>query len=166
MAESRHIVHSFPPIINDNSLILILGSAPSVMSEQMGFYYMHPQNRFWKMMGTILDIPFTILTLQEKIIALNESKIALYDSVSECDIEGSSDAKMSNVKPANIPKLIENTDIRIILANGALSYSTIIKHYPHLSDMCVKMPSTSPANAIWSLQRLTDYWGSVISRYL
>lgn len=166
MSEFRHVVHSFSPIIDNTSRILILGSTPSIKSEEFGFYYMHPLNRFWKIMEVVLNLPLTLLTPQEKTTALNASKIALYDSVSECDIHGSSDAKMYNIKPTNIPKLIENTDIRIILANGALSYSTIIKYYPHLSSMCVKMPSTSPANAIWSLQRLTEYWGSVISRYL
>lgn len=166
MVEFRHVVHNFAPILDKDSRILILGSTPSIKSEEFGFYYMHPLNRFWKMMEVILDLPLTKLTPQEKSIALKASKIALYDSVSECDIQGSSDAKMYNIKPTNIPKLIENTDIQSIIANGALSYSTIIKYYPHLSSMCVKMPSTSPANAIWSLQKLTEYWGSVISRYL
>lgn len=166
MSELRHVVHSFSPIIENTSRILILGSTPSIKSEELGFYYMHPLNRFWKMMEIILDRPFCTLSTQEKTTTLKASKIALYDSVSECDIQGSSDAKMYNIKPTNIPKLIENTDIQILLANGALSYSTIIKYFPHLSSMCVKMPSTSPANAIWSLQKLTEYWGCVISRYL
>lgn len=101
----RHVKHPFPAVTSQNARILILGSVPSVKSVENNFYYMHPQNRFWRVLSRIFDEDFTAMQTQEKIAALHRHGIALYDSVEECDIQSSKDSAISNVIPADIEKL-------------------------------------------------------------
>jgi hypoxanthine-DNA glycosylase len=161
--QSRHVVHSFPPIINAESEILILGSVPSVKSAQAGFYYMHPQNRFWRIMSAVTGEDLTSADNAIKTAALLKRRIALYDSVYECDIEGSSDSAVSNIVPADIPALISSAPIKKILCNGAFSYNTLTKAYPPLAAAAIKMPSTSPANASFSFDKLLRVWSDALS---
>lgn len=154
----RHIKHPFGPVIDKNCTVLILGSVPSVKSVEHNFYYMHPQNRFWTVMANVLNENLKGAEISERKATLIKHRVALYDSVEECDIEGSSDSKISNVIPADIPALISGTQIKRILCNGAASYANLCKYHPELVGITEKLPSTSPANAAFSIDRLIEIW--------
>lgn len=158
----RHVKHSFPVIVDENSRILILGSVPSVKSVEYNFYYMHPLNRFWQVLSRLLGEDFTAMNAEQKTRALKAHNVALYDSVEECDIEGSKDNKISNAIPANIPALMQNSKIEHIFCNGKASYNYLIKFYPQLASVTTLLPSTSPANAVYSLEKLTEKWKVVL----
>ncbi|MDE6302259.1 MAG: DNA-deoxyinosine glycosylase, partial [Clostridia bacterium] len=143
----RHIKHPFGAVIDKNCKILILGSVPSVKSVEGSFYYMHPHNRFWKVMSALLGEDLIAADITTRAAILLKHHIALYDSVEECDIEGSSDSKISNVIPADIPSLIASTSITRIFCNGTASYNNLLKYHPNLENIATKLPSTSPANA-------------------
>ncbi len=162
--KKQHIIHPFEPIINAESKVLILGSLPSVKSREEGFYYGHPQNRFWKVISSICgrEIPAAI---EEKRLLLIENHIAAYDSIYECDIIGSADSTIENVVPTDVSKLIEGTSIGIIYCNGSTSYKYCTKYNKNLNIPIVCLPSTSPANASWSKDALVSSW-SRITRYL
>ncbi len=156
------ITHPFNPIIDNNSTILILGSFPSVKSREDNFYYAHLQNRFWKVLSKILkcNIP---LNKEEKINMLLANHIAIWDVVKSCEIEVSSDASIKNVVINDILDLIKDSKINKILFNGNKSYE-IFKKYSKLEDYEKKninlyiLPSTSPANARYSFDKLYKEW--------
>lgn len=164
ISSKQHIVHPFEPIINSDSKVLILGSLPSVKSREQGFYYGHPQNRFWKVVSRICgaECPTTI---DEKRNLLVEHHIAVYDSIYECDIIGSADSTIENVVPTDIAKLIEGTNIGIVYCNGSTSYKYCTKYNRNLKVPIVCLPSTSPANAQWNVDALESAW-SRVARYL
>lgn len=161
----RHVVHPFEPIIDERSRVLILGSVPSVASVERDFYYMHPQNRFWKLMSALLGEDLCHADKAEKISVLRQNRIALYDSVEECEILSSSDSKIKVIRPADIPSLLSKAEISRIFCNGNASYGYLVRFYPDLANMARKLPSTSPANAAFSLARLIDEW-SVIKAFI
>ncbi len=163
--QSRHIKHPFPAVIDGNSKILILGSVPSVKSVEGNFYYMHPQNRFWRVLSSLFDVDLYSATVEVRKAFLLSHSIALYDSVEECDIQGSSDSKISNVIPADIQGLVDSSKISHIFCNGKASYSVFLKYNPTLADIASVLPSTSPANAVFTLDKLVDEW-KVILDYL
>lgn len=156
------IVHPIPPIYNKDSKILILGSFPSVRSREEGFFYGHPQNRFWKVASAVFDdaVPTTI---EEKMAFLLRNRIALWDVIGSCDIEGSSDSSIRNVSVNDLSTILDQADIRGIYVNG----KTAFRYYRKYSEKetgrtAVCLPSTSPANAAWSVGRLTDAWRQAI----
>ena len=161
----RHVKHPFGAVIDKNCAVLILGSVPSVKSVEGNFYYMHPKNRFWNVLSALLDKDLYSMNIEERESELLKNHIALYDSVEECDISGSSDSKITNIVPADIPSLIHGTKIARIFCNGTASYNTLIKYHPMLADIATKLPSTSPANAASTLERLTAEW-RVILKYI
>lgn len=161
----RHVKHPFGAVIDKDCKILILGSVPSIKSVENSFYYMHPKNRFWTVLSALLGAELYTADIPTRIEKLLAHNIALYDSVEECDISGSSDSKITNVIPADIPALIDGTAIARIFCNGAASYTNLIKHHPQLEPITERLPSTSPANAACSLERLTREW-SIILKYL
>lgn len=161
----RHVKHPFPAVKDSASKILILGSVPSVKSVEHDFYYMHPQNRFWKVLSALFGEDFYNADKQTKIALLTKHKIALYDSVEECDIAGSSDSAISNIVPADINAIMDGTQISHIFCNGNASYAYFEKFNPALADMTTKLPSTSPANAAFSLDKLIEKW-KVVSEYI
>jgi hypoxanthine-DNA glycosylase len=163
--ELRHFVHTFPPIINEKCRILLLGSVPSVKSTENGFYYMHPQNRFWKVLGALLNESLSDAPKDIKTEILLKRHIALYDSVYECDIMGSSDAKIINHIAADIPAIIKGTDVRHIFCNGAASYNHLTNAHPRLKSISLQLPSTSPANASYTIDKLIKEY-SIILDYL
>ena len=163
--QKRHVKHPFGPVITNEARILILGSVPSLKSVQFGFYYMHPQNRFWKTLGILLDEELYDAPISVRKDILNIRGVALYDSVEECDIESSSDSAISNVVPADLPALIHGTKIARVFCNGNASYLYAGKYHPELAEINTKLPSTSPANAAFSFERLCDEW-KVILEYL
>lgn len=163
--QTRHIKHPFPAVIDGNSKILILGSVPSIKSVEGNFFYMHPQNRFWRVLSMLFNVDLYSMSTTERKAFLLSHSIALYDSVEECDIEGSSDSKISNVIPADIQGLVGSSKISHIFCNGKVSYSIFLKYNLNLADIASVLPSTSPANAIFTLDKLVDKW-RVILDYL
>jgi hypoxanthine-DNA glycosylase len=154
----RRIVHSFAPIIGAESEILILGSVPSVKSVEYGFYYMHPQNRFWRLMSVCLGQNIMSVSPEEKTECLLKNRVALYDAVYKCDITGSADSGATSIVPTDIVKLIADTKVEKVLCNGALSYKIATKYNAAAGVRFIKMPSTSPANAAMNLETLVKLW--------
>ncbi len=161
----RHVKHPFPAVIDENSRILILGSVPSIKSVEGNFYYMHPHNRFWKVLSSLFNVDVYNMNVDERKAFLLLHNIALYDSVEECDIMGSSDSHISNVIHANIPHFIAISQISHVFCNGNASFNHLIKAYPQYKSIITTLPSTSPANAKWSLDKLVEEW-KIIKDYL
>lgn len=152
------LTHPFPPLYNKDSRILILGSFPSVKSREQMFFYGHPQNRFWKVISSVFecDVPQTI---EEKKQLLLKHGIALWDVIASCEITGSSDSSIKNVKVNDLSIILEEADIRQIFVNGR----TAEKYFKRYTKAQIKrdaicLPSTSPANAAWSVERLVEEW--------
>ena len=159
----RHVKHPFAPIIDKHCRVLILGSVPSIKSVENEFYYMHPQNRFWKLMSYLLDEDFVSADIKTRATLLLKHNIALYDSVEECDIEGSSDSKIKNVIPSDIPSFLAAANITHIFCNGTASYNYLTKFYPEYKSITTQLPSTSPANAKYTIPMLADEWKVIMS---
>ena len=150
--------HQIEPVYNENSKILILGSFPSVKSRETGFFYGHPQNRFWKVVSALCNEKEP-LTIQEKKEMLLRNHIALWDVVASCEITGSSDSSIRNVKANDIKKLIHETSISRIYVNGRTAMKLYQKYLEEqLGIKAMVLPSTSPANAAYSLDRLLEEW--------
>lgn len=162
---TQRIIHPIPPLYDKNSEILILGSFPSVKSRESMFFYGHQQNRFWKLMALLFDeeIPQTI---DEKKSLVLSHHIAIWDVVHSCTISGSSDSSIKDVVPNDLSVILDNSKVAHILCNGAASYKLYMKYiYPQIGIEAVKLPSTSPANAAYSLDRLVKEW-KVINDYV
>ena len=164
--EYIHVTHTFSPVVDENCRILILGSFPSVKSRENGFYYGHPSNRFWKVLAAVLemDVPGTI---EEKKVFLLSHHIALWDVIFSCDIRGSSDAHIRNAVPQDIPGLLQKAPIQAIFCNGATAerlYTTYCFQQTGISAH--KLPSTSPANAVMTLEKLIPVWKEAILPFL
>ena len=164
--EYEHITHSFKPVYDENSRILILGTLPSVKSRENNFYYGHKQNRFWKLLAYLLDEPVPE-TIDEKKYMLFKNHIAIWDVVQSCDIIGSSDSSIRNVVPADIKSIVAHTPIRAVFTNGKTA-GRLYKKYQaeHIALPMIELPSTSPANAAFSLEQLEEIWKSEIGKYL
>lgn len=157
------IKHPFPPLYNKDSKILILGSFPSVKSREQMFFYGHPQNRFWKVVSSVFerDEPETI---EEKKQLLYENSVALWDVIASCEIAGSSDSSIKNVKVNDISKILKESDIRQIFVNGKTAEKYFKKYtQAQINREAVCLPSTSPANAVWSLEKLVEAWQAIKS---
>ena len=160
------IVHPFPPLYDEHSRILILGSFPSVKSREQLFFYGHPQNRFWKVLASVLDCPVP-QSIPEKREMLLKNHVALWDSIGKCAIEGSSDASIEAVVPNDLSPIFTSAEIRQVFCNGRKSWEMYRKYQEELTGMpAVCLPSTSPANASWSLDRLSDAWGKQIRPWI
>lgn len=159
------IIHPLKSFYTHDSKILILGSFPSVKTREYGFFYGHPQNRFWSVMEVLFNEELSD-DIDERKDFLSRHKIALYDSIYQCDIVGSSDASIKNVVPSDLKDIIKEADIKEVFLNGATSYKYYKKyHEKDLGLEGVKLPSTSPANARYSLDDLVNEW-RVILKYL
>ncbi len=156
------IKHPIPPLYNKSSKILILGSFPSQKSREAMFFYGHPQNRFWRVLSSILETPLP-QSVEEKKSMLLDNGIALWDSIASCDIIGSSDSSIKNVVPNDLTPILEESNIKAIFTNGKTSDKYFKKYNPTLSAIC--LPSTSPANASRSIEVLVDEW-KIIKNYL
>lgn len=156
-----HVSHDFEPVFEENSKVLILGTFPSVKSRENQFYYGHPQNRFWKVIAglTESEVPQTI---EEKKKLLLEHGIAIWDVIESCDIIGSSDSSIKNVVPADIERVVANSKIQNIYANGGTAKKLYEKYSQKKTGReIIGLPSTSPANAAYSLERLLECWQEV-----
>ncbi|KXL52028.1 uracil DNA glycosylase superfamily protein [Anaerotignum neopropionicum] len=162
----ERVTHSFLPIYNEDSKVLILGTAPSVKSRENNFYYGHPQNRFWRVLAQITAVTLPESVEEKKAFLLSKG-IALYDVIESCDIQGSSDSSIRNVVPADLSEIIQTAGRIPVLGNGGTAFRLYQKHqYRQTGIPMILLPSTSPANAAWNLQRLTDAWESKLKPYL
>lgn len=157
------IKHQFEPVVFKDSEILILGSFPSVKSRENNFYYMNKYNRFWKVLSNLYNIDFLGLSIDEKINYLKDLKIGIYDVVLECEIIGSQDSSIKNIKVVQLDKLIEGTNIKTIYLNGNKAYDILKKHFPNLLNISKKLPSTSPANAAYTIEKLINEWKVILN---
>ena len=154
----NEVIHPFPPVVGPESRTLILGSFPSVRSREEGFFYGHPRNRFWPMLAAIYDEE-TPLTIPEKQSLILRHGLALWDVIASCRIEGSSDASVRDAVPVDIARVTAVAPMDRVICNGALAGKLYAQHLqPTLGRMALVLPSTSPANAAWSLARLTARW--------
>lgn len=161
LAENQPIAHEFPPVYDKNSKILILGSFPSVKSREQQFYYGHPQNRFWKLLAKVMDAPVPE-TIEEKKTFLLNNKIALWDVIASCRICGSSDSSIKDVVVNDFTEILKDSDIKTIYVNGNKAYELYHKYAEEKTKRkAVKLPSTSPANAAWNLERLYEVWKQI-----
>lgn len=155
--------HNIPPLYDAESRILILGSFPSVKSREGQFFYHHPQNRYWKVMAAVLgqEIPVTIEEKREMILSHH---IAMWDVIASCDITGSSDSSIHNVIPNDIGKLLMETRIENIYTNGGTAHKYYRRYIEkQIGREDIVLPSTSPANAAWSLERLIAAWQPIVA---
>lgn len=161
MSEKMHISHPIPPVWNKNSRVLILGSFPSVKSRENGFFYGHRQNRFWKVLAAVFDFPVPE-TIEEKKQLLLENNIALWDVIASCDITGSADSSIRNVKPNDILPIIMKSKITAVFVNGNTAAKLYEKYlFPETKIKATVLPSTSPANARFTLEMLAEKWSVI-----
>lgn len=161
----ERIEHPLPPLFNTESEILLLGSFPSVKTREANFFYGHPQNRFWPLLSELLavDPPLRAAEAARAREVLLAHKIALWDTIYACRIKGSSDASIREVEPTDLKAIVEASRIHHIFCNGGTSY----KYYKQYQDAQIglpvtKLPSTSPANAAWTMARLKEAWQVIL----
>ena len=155
------LIHPIAPVFDKDSRVLIMGSFPSVKSREEGFFYGHPQNRFWKVTASVFgeDVPKTI---DEKKSFLLRNHIALWDVIGSCEIDGSSDSSIRNVSVNDIKMILETADIQAIYLNGKKAFQLYQKHMlPVTGREGICLPSTSPANAAWQMDRLVREWSVI-----
>lgn len=160
--ESERITHAFAPVFDCESRVLVLGTMPSPKSRELGFYYSHPRNRFWPVMAKLLceKIPETA---EEKQNFCLRNKIALWDVLKECDIEGASDSSIKNAVPNDISIILNSADIKAVFTTGATAaklYKKFIE--PENGISVIALPSTSPANAKMSLDALAEEYRKIL----
>ncbi len=156
------IEHPIPPEYDENSRVLILGSFPSVKSREQGFFYGHPQNRFWKVLGAITSSPEP-KSIEEKRALLKKNHIALWDTLKSCEIVGSADSSIKNATPNDLSIILKNSKVKTIFVNGKTSkayYDKYLKNVTGIEAVC--LPSTSPANATFSLEKLIESWKVIL----
>ena len=154
--------HPFPPLYDKNSKVLILGSFPSVKSREEMFFYGHPQNRFWRVIAAVTGEE-TPVTIEEKSRLLHKNHIALWDVIASCDITGSSDSSIKNAVANDLTVILESADIKQIFVNGKTAekyYNKYIRDTIGREAVC--LPSTSPANAGWNLEKLIEAWRAIL----
>ena len=155
------LTHPFGPLFNEDSRVLILGSFPSVKSREQNFFYGHPQNRFWKVVAAVFRRPVPE-TIEEKKELILSGRLALWDSIASCEITGSSDASIRNAQANDISIILENSKIERIYCNGRKSHELYRKYIEAQTGReAACLPSTSPANAQWSLEKLINAWSVI-----
>ncbi len=156
--------HTFEPIFDKNSEMLVLGSFPSVKSRENNFYYAHPQNRFWRVVASVYSCPVP-KTVEEKKNMLLSNKIAVWDVIKSCEITGSADSTIKSVIPNDLSEILSVADIKKIYANGKTAQSLYNKYIKKNTGFdIISLPSTSPANAAYSLEKLIKEW-KIINEY-
>ncbi len=155
------IVHPIAPVFDENSRVLILGSFPSAKSREEMFFYGHPQNRFWRVTAAVFGAE-TPKTVAEKREFLLSNGIALWDVLASCDIEGSADSTIKNAVPNDLSGILSVAKIEKIFVNGKTAekyYNKYMKKTLGIGAVC--LPSTSPANAAWSVEKLAEAWNAI-----
>lgn len=161
MPQPQRIIHPIPPLYDADCRVLILGSFPSVKSREVMFFYGHPQNRFWPILARLFGEPVPTTVEEKKSLALRHH-IAMWDSIRSCTITGSSDSSVRGVVPNDLSVILGSSRVERIFCNGALSYDMYMKYiFPTTGIEAIKLPSTSPANAAYSMERLLAAWDIV-----
>lgn len=158
MGEYQRVTHEFEPVWREDSAVLILGTMPSVKSRENGFYYGHPQNRFWRVMAGVLSCepPADVPAKKEMLL---QNRIALWDVLQSCEIVGSGDASIRSETPNDLTLLLKAAPVRAVFTNGRKAESLYRRFcLPQTGMASVCLPSTSPANASWTLEKLTEKW--------
>ena len=159
---AQRIAHPFGPLFSAKSEVLILGSFPSVKSREQHFFYGHPQNRFWKVIAALYHTE-TPVTIPEKKELILRSGLALWDTIASCTVTGSSDASIRDVRANDLSVILDHSPIRKICCNGKTSWQLYEKWIrPQTGREALCLPSTSPANAQWTLERLTEAWAEIL----
>ena len=161
MAEYIKVYHNIPPLWVADSRVLVLGSFPSPKSREQKFFYGHPRNRFWSVLSAVFNEPVPQTVEQKKELALRHH-IAMWDTIASCEIKGASDTSIKHPVPNDLKSIIDRSQIKAVFCTGAASY----KYYVKLCEKdtgipAVCLPSTSPANAAWSLERLTEAYRAI-----
>lgn len=152
------IIHPIPPLFDSESKTLILGSFPSVKSREAAFFYGHVQNRFWAVAAQVLGYPKPV-TVEEKKKMILENHLAMWDVIEACDIEGSADSTIRNVTANDLSVILDNSKVERIIVNGKTAEKYYNKYtYPQTGIKAICLPSTSPANAAWSIEKLVEAW--------
>ena len=155
------LIHPFGPLFDENSRVLILGSFPSVKSREQNFFYGHPQNRFWKVVAAVFEQPVPRTVEEKKLLILNNG-LALWDSIASCEIAGSSDSSIRNARANDIGMILDNCVIERIYCNGRKSHELYNRYIePNTGREAVCLPSTSPANARWTIEKLIETWSVI-----
>ena len=157
------VSHPFDPVVSPESRVLILGSFPSVKSREQGFYYGHPQNRFWRVLAEVYHEPLPLTIPAKRELVLRHG-LALWDVIASCDITGSSDASVKNAVPVDIERVMRAASIQTVICNGGLSGKLYARYLQPLTGIeALVLPSTSPANAAWTLPRLVAAWSTPLT---
>ena len=152
------VVHPFAPVFDEHSTILILGSFPSVRSRAEGFYYGHPQNRFWRVLAAVYGEDAPASTDEKKCLLLRHG-LALWDAAAQCDIDGSRDSSIRFAVPTDLSIILSRASIRRVLCNGQTAAALYRRlQQPRTGLPPIVLPSTSPLNAAWTFERLTEAW--------
>ena len=161
-SEAMPQVHPIPPLFDKNSRVLILGSFPSVKSREAKFFYGHPQNRFWRVLAALTGSPLPHTIAEKTELVLNHH-FALWDSIGSCTITGSSDSSIRDIVPNDLSVILDHAPIERIFCNGAASQDSYRRYIePLIHRPALLLPSTSPANAAWTLERLIDAWRVIL----
>lgn len=155
--ESEKLIHPLRPVFADDSECLILGSFPSALSRRAEFYYGNPQNRFWQVLSAIYQCPLPKTNAEKRELILSQ-KLALWDVIASCRINGSADSSIADVIPNDLSQILSRAPIRKILLGGKVAARWFYKYHKTIKIPTLVLPSTSPANAAWSLERLCAAW--------
>lgn len=158
--ERTKVYHTLQPVFDANSRVLILGSMPSPKSREVGFYYGHPQNRFWRVLAAVLGEPFPVGTDERRAMVLSHG-IALWDVLASCEINGASDASIRDAQPNDYARILDVCDIRAVFTVGRTAHD----YYAKFGGDSIYLPSPSAANAAMSLEALTRRY-AVIRQFL
>ena len=159
-------IHPIPPLFNAYSRVLILGSFPSVKSREAMFFYGHPQNRFWRVLADVFGEAPPETVEEKKSLALRRG-VALWDVIAQCEIAGSSDASITGVVPNDLSVILNAADIRAVFCNGNTAYTHYNKYCrAQTGQEAMVLPSTSPANARWTREKLLQVWSAALLPYL
>lgn len=159
-SELCRVEHEFPPVYDEHSRVLILGTIPSPKSRERGFYYMHPQNRFWKMLSQVLGEPTPHDIPGRRELCISHG-IALWDVLAECSIDGASDSSIKNAVPNHLEVIFNAADIRAVFTTGKKAQALYEKFFPELMA-AVCLPSTSPANRTISEAEMLEKYRQII----
>ena len=167
-AEYTHVGPGLPPLHGDRAAVLILGSFPSPKSREQGFFYGHPQNRFWPLMASLTGEPvpdWADIEAKKRIIL--DHGLAVWDTIGACDIRGASDASIRNVEPNDVAALVRRLGVQAVFCNGAASGRVYARYAQPMTGLpATVLPSTSPANAAWSMEKLQAAWGAAFAPFL
>ena len=163
----ENVTHPIAPVFDARSRVLLLGSFPSPKSRELGFFYAHPQNRMWRVLAAVVGEQGVPQTTQERRALLLRHGIAMYDVIASCRISGASDASIRDARPTDLAPLFAAAPIQAVFTTGAKATQLYERHQLSVTGMPVtRLPSTSAANAIWSLEALVAAYGQALGPYV